>query len=164
MRQPHPSLHLKEKRISPQFTHPVRDATMLKSSISPNMIVSIHAPRVGCDSNRASSSISLIVFQFTHPVWGATSATSSSSIESKRFNSRTPCGVRPQSAVTQRSQRRFQFTHPVWGATSSVPLLDITYIVSIHAPRVGCDFIRWFWDHLIAGVSIHAPRVGCDTI
>ena len=34
----------------------------------------------------------------------------------------------------------FQFTHPVWGAT-----------------------IRWFWDHLIAGVSIHAPRVGCDS-
>ena len=34
----------------------------------------------------------------------------------------------------------FQFTHPVWGATlrgcSYVELED----VSIHAPRVGCDF------------------------
>ena len=55
----------------------------------------------------------------------------------------------------------FQFTHPVWGATWSSRIVQITIVVSIHAPRVGCDLCP----HLKrgeGGVSIHAPRVGCD--
>ena len=34
-------------------------------------------------------------------------------------------------------------------------------MISIHAPRVGCDYILLLFgaEHLI---SIHAPRVGCD--
>ena len=34
----------------------------------------------------------------------------------------------------------FQFTHPVWGATASEESTVIDGTVSIHAPRVGCDY------------------------
>ena len=36
----------------------------------------------------------------------------------------------------------FQFTHPVWGATLGVPRIAVAPRVSIHAPRVGCDYVR----------------------
>ncbi len=35
-------------------------------------MVSIHAPRVGCDDTRPSGGGAIFQFQFTHPVWGAT--------------------------------------------------------------------------------------------
>ena len=57
--------------------------------------VSIHAPRVGCDS------ICRIIKQFRNG-----------------FNSRTPCGVRPKMHNDIIERRMFQFTHPVWGATT----------------------------------------------
>ena len=34
--------------------------------------VSIHAPRVGCDTKAVSLYVRVQKFQFTHPVWGAT--------------------------------------------------------------------------------------------
>ena len=36
----------------------------------------------------------------------------------------------------------FQFTHPVWGATAPAVRLKLATDVSIHAPRVGCDYLR----------------------
>ena len=36
------------------------------------LYVSIHAPRVGCDSVFISMTAWKFSFQFTHPVWGAT--------------------------------------------------------------------------------------------
>ena len=146
-----------------QFTHPVWGATQetIRHIIVP--LVSIHAPRVGCDVRFHCLSLRASAFQFTHPVWGATTTVRSS-----------------QTEILQ-----FQFTHPVWGATSkSYIRLDVKD-VSIHAPRVGCDFIAWNYfltekrfqfTHPVWGatgygggqadclrVSIHAPRVGCDT-
>ena len=34
----------------------------------------------------------------------------------------------------------FQFTHPVWGATRINVTIRGSKTVSIHAPRVGCDY------------------------
>ncbi len=68
-------------------------------------------------SDFAFSSLSK-VFQFTHPVWGATASGSTSHWRRCSFNSRTPCGVRHRER-TRHSKRPS---------------------VSIHAPRVGCDF------------------------
>ena len=67
-----------------------------------------------------------------------------------RFNSRTPCGVRPSKSRPARLPDWFQFTHPVWGATLSGGGSPIQNVVSIHAPRVGCD-PRHVW-------RIHASR------
>ncbi len=102
-------------------------------------MVSIHAPRVGCDGNHQYLRVS-----------------------DGRFNSRTPCGVRLSYYITWSSRIVFQFTHPVWGATGREYGTTSKDKVSIHAPRVGCDgneghSLREEWD-----VSIHAPRVGCD--
>ena len=80
------------------------------------------------------------------------------------FNPRTPCGVRPMASRISGDQATFQSTHPVWGATQSAPWYGVLCVISIHAPRVGCDGIPPdVHEHLI-GISIHAPRVGCDEI
>ena len=126
--------------------------------------ISIHAPRVGCDSiypvslcrklyfnprtpcgvrprRRASLSAAVRLFQSTHPVWGAT-----------------------LSDTSLRSCRIFQSTHPVWGATSQWDVANgCLSVISIHAPRVGCDNTDGQHPVVIGGISIHAPRVGCDT-
>ena len=36
-------------------------------------------------------------------------------------------------------------------------------MVSIHAPREGCDLLATYIDSLKGFVSIHAPREGCDS-
>ena len=77
-----------------QFTHPVWGATVCREYVVAVDLVSIHAPRVGCDEVWSSGWLSLM-----------------------GFNSRTPCGVRRRSGVRQCECVRFQFTHPVWGAT-----------------------------------------------
>ena len=122
-----------------QFTHPVWGATLIISfqghpqigfnsrtpcGVRPcagvvsvaNSIVSIHAPRVGCDSHRAATAPSEAC-----------------------FNSRTPCGVRLSARPGCSVIRLFQFTHPVWGATQQPLPTRAGLRVSIHAPRVGCD-------------------------
>ena len=84
--------------------------------IARNVAVSIHAPRVGRDKALSTPADIHIMFQFTHPVWGA-----------------TPYAVYP------RPKEQFQFTHPVRGATARRLYMDKVPMVSIHAPRAGCD-------------------------
>jgi len=78
------------------------------------------------------------MFQSTLPVWGAT-----------------------QHLDTPPSRQSFQSTLPVWGATHRIAYCVQRVLVSIHAPRVGSDFIGQ-GAHLCPKVSIHAPRVGSD--
>ena len=61
-------------------------------------------------------------------------------LESLNFNPRTPCGVRPREEIKKVLAR----------------------IISIHAPRVGCDPFFILYTGVRKGISIHAPRVGCD--
>ncbi len=106
----------------------------------PHLLVSIHAPRAGCDN-------CLIIRH----------------IDLASFNSRTPCGVRLPGTSTMALPLEFQFTHPVRGATANRALQHRYIVVSIHAPRAGCDqqtSARWGSPFR---VSIHAPRAGCDT-
>ena len=169
-----------------QSTHPVWGAT---GSVAPTVVtakISIHAPRVGCDAQSrnlplrqrdfnprtpcgvrqylSTHPIEVNGFQSTHPVWGATMTASVATTGTKNFNPRTPCGVRRH----QLNQRRCYS------------------VISIHAPRVGCDGMparmparraqfqstHPVWGATAAGpsvqpgcrISIHAPRVGCDLI
>ena len=118
--------------------------------------VSIHAPRVGCDTRAGAHSGFDSPFQSTHPVWGATGSlyyyfvVYMVSIHAPRvgcdskerkgcFNPRTPCGVRQDNTIADDDAEMFQSTHPVWGATSFRASSIRFAIVSIHAPRVGCD-------------------------
>ncbi len=79
-------------------------------------MVSIHAPREGCDSQAAISSK-----------------------RSQCFNSRTPGGVRRTRGEVFAKTVEFQFTHPGRGATAESANLLPGRKVSIHAPREGCD-------------------------
>ena len=101
--------------------------------------ISIHAPRVGCDFDNPG-----------YPGGG------------EYFNPRTPCGVRHAGRGSRPGPERFQSTHPVWGATFDQVGAWQGLVISIHAPRVGCD--QWATAALQRwkGISIHAPRVGCD--
>ena len=101
-----------------QFTHPVWGATGSDCFDFAGVRVSIHAPRVGCDSMREPPFATVKAFQFTHPVWGATA----------------------DSRTDKQYKQMFQFTHPVWGATRQRTATLPTTTVSIHAPRVGCDY------------------------
>ena len=122
-----------------QSTHPVWGATRSKSRGSKPLLcfnprtpcgvrhsagcytghpelVSIHAPRVGCDD----------LEKIEDP-------------EEFGFNPRTPCGVRLFISDDVTYMIEFQSTHPVWGATSLPSAQRLCSTVSIHAPRVGCD-------------------------
>ena len=79
--------------------------------------ISIHAPREGCDSQAYFMAYSQMLFQSTHPVRGAT-----------------------MSRTQKRNRILFQSTHPVRGATNGEPVRHVEIGISIHAPREGCDF------------------------
>ncbi len=78
-----------------QSTHPVWGATVHECALAPGWVISIHAPRVGCDNGFSGSSTRRIKFQSTHPVWGATVFLQHNQSGPHNFNPRTPCGVRP---------------------------------------------------------------------
>ena len=104
------------------------------------LTISIHAPRAGCDPQRRTPCRRWSRFQSTHPVRGATRTTRTSTPRSSDFNPRTPCGVRLVGV-----HRR------VYGV-----------LISIHAPRAGCDVIQGGVQLPGRVISIHAPRAGCD--
>ena len=100
--------------------------------------VSIHAPRVGCDLNGHTALLHRLV-SIHAPRVGCDSAHCCALAMSGRFNSRTPCGVRLSISFCRATASAFQFTHPVWGATRDGGEISDRLFVSIHAPRVGCD-------------------------
>ena len=116
-----PKIYVSEKSISIHAPRVGCDLYYLNST-SNTLIISIHAPRVGCDAPTTGASVPTMQFQSTHPGWGATLCTPLPIRSFKNFNPRTPGGVRPF-------------------------LCEVVYslfIISIHAPRVGCDFNRFY--------------------
>ena len=78
--------------------------------------ISIHAPIVGCDTDRL---VIMLVAVY--------------------FNPRTHRGVRRSPSTICPAVILFQSTHPSWGATVDLILKGEKTIISIHAPIVGCD-------------------------
>ena len=123
-----------------QSTHPVWGATLGAGLWSWLGQISIHAPRVGCDSEAEATRNLMQQFQSTHPVWGATRDDGGDILDDGGFQS----------------------THPVWGATSISP--NCASLTAYFNPRTPCGVRRsgppcW---RLCGQISIHAPRVGCD--
>ena len=117
----------------------MRGATKTFSLISIGFSISIHAPRAGCDVQLSAKNASGRVFQSTHPVRGATSNDGLDAGRAKHFNPRTPCGVRRAPWRWPASSLAFQSTHPVRGATLQTNSAVRYVLISIHAPRAGCD-------------------------
>ncbi len=80
-------------------------------------MVSIHAPRVGCDQTLISSATTGGCFNSRTPC-GVRLIPNMIKDIVYSFNSRTPCGVRLSDIASDANLTVFQFTHPVWGATS----------------------------------------------
>ena len=88
----------------------------LQASVATAPIVSIHAPREGCDDISEVVTTALTGFNSRTP-GGVRRLSKLTLLQTLSFNSRTPGGVRP-------------------------PLLSVSAMsvrVSIHAPREGCD-------------------------
>ena len=121
-----------------QSTHPARGATVSSKVPLGGIVVSIHAPRAGRDSN------DLWIDKYR-----------------KRFNPRTPQGGRQARFFSNIQAQKLQSTHPSRGATQLLFDFDRLFPVSIHAPLAGCD--KALADHQMElVVSIHAPLAGCD--
>ena len=100
-----------------QSTHPVRGATYKREHECRAFDISIHAPRAGCDIVPTARRVVYEQFQSTHPVRGATNRVLNQPTSLLYFNPRTPCGVRLRSKHQRKHDR----------------------VISIHAPRAGCD-------------------------
>ena len=123
--------------------------------------VSIHAPRAGCDPLRIVR-VLLSDVSIHAPRAGCDVLVCKKASQCGCFNSRTPCGVRLDIIHVLTTNTQFQFTHPVRGATQKRPRYQQQAVVSIHAPRAGCDVS--LGDYISSNrVSIHAPRAGCDS-
>ena len=123
-----------------QSTHPARGATQRLDALGHIPGISIHAPREGCD--------------WRQPV--------AFSVRSD-FNPRTPRGVRRSGLTRWAISQVFQSTHPARGATVLALLREgRPVLISIHAPREGCDFMEVNRILMGLNISIHAPREGCD--
>ena len=191
-----------------QSTHPARGATLLGLAVHAVQGISIHAPREGCDADWSAAyfvpAISihapregcdnlshqlrlLQVISIHAPREGCDFAAASLPLPSINFNPRTPRGVRLSVPHALECRLRFQSTHPARGAT--IPLYsDIRddLIISIHAPREGCDILGSRFSSSPSNfnprtprgvrhgqrsrhqrffrISIHAPREGCDQV
>ena len=125
------------------------------------LVISIHAPREGCDRDAKTPEALRDEFQSTHPARGATvrllvgvggrqisihapregcdGEAATEAAEESHFNPRTPRGVRPATTARTRPPTIFQSTHPARGATSNGTNYITDVVISIHAPREGCD-------------------------
>ena len=124
-----------------QSTRPVWGATQAYQPRYAPISISIHAPRMGRDASASIGSKSSMEFQSTRPVWGATPHPSSAGRLAIFQSTRPVWGATTCRRAHRLPRRRFQSTRPVWGATGRghrhPPRLDI----SIHAPRMGRDYL-----------------------
>ena len=125
-----------------QSTHPVRGATACRYPLAYLVAISIHAPREGCDYSYRGHEYTVYEFQSTHPVRGATPPIYSCR-DASGFQSTHPVrGATTETTIRTNTQTVFQSTHPVRGATHITITNNGTQIISIHAPREGCDRTR----------------------
>ena len=145
-----------------QSTHPRGVRHLFEHGHQLRQIISTHAPREGCDLYRGCLVMSYFsLFQSPHPVRGATGSRSVWRQTPRDFNPRTPRGVRRLEVRALPMAPEFQSTHPARGATGFAPQRHPGGVISIHAPREGCDSVASSTQDTFS-ISIHAPREGCD--
>ena len=135
--------------------------TLLWLEVYHNTGISIHAPRVGCDHTLLSCVPGFHDFNPRTPCGVRRQARVQSS-DQLYFNPRTPCGVRLEIKSTDSINLKFQSTHPVWGATWELVIMKSKFLFQSTHPVWGatCSLLI---NNSFVGISIHAPRVGCDS-
>ena len=146
--------------------------------------ISIHAPRVGSDSDNGQDSRYRRLISIHAPRVGSDCLAREAAEDCSYFNPRSPCGERPWLGRQLHITITFQSTLPVWGATGKLPGTE--HPPTDFNPRSPCGERRIFRNVLVlheqfqstlpvwgatssAGcqrgltyISIHAPRVGSD--
>ena len=79
----------------------------------------------------------------------------------------TPCGVRRRARCLAFGDfnhfNHFNLMHPVRGVTGYVLSCLWADVISINAPRAGCDAEHFYLSQRKLAISINAPRAGCDS-
>ena len=168
-----------------QSTHPARGATARIKVARRAWIISIHAPREGCDSLPSAPATTSTYFNPRTPRGVRRQRVCTISMGNRNFNPRTPRGVRHGGDCLNINDKLFQSTHPARGAT---PYWCVLARPAFHfnprtprgvrrdgmsAPMRGGDFnprtprgVRQYAGadlEAIEKISIHAPREGCDS-
>ena len=168
-----------------QSTLPAWGATDLYLYGDSDLSISIHAPRMGSDVG--SSHLHPPVHLYFNPrsPHRERLPTSKKYLKPKRFQSTLPAwGATSVDAPGYFCSPLFQSTLPAWGATHRQPFLLDWRIISIHAPRMGSDYMSavnaeivfkfqstlpaWgatslsIFTRSALPISIHAPRMGSD--
>ena len=148
-------------------------------------MVSIHAPREGCDISTDTREYARSLFQFTHPGRGATRYVRPLRGVCPRFNSRTPGGVRPTLQSIYTDLRCFNSRTPGGVRPECQCCLRVCCSFNSRTPggvrrsRLGSRASSCGFNSRTPGgvrpisasktsrrkqVSIHAPREGCDEL
>ena len=122
-----------------QSTHPVRGATCVDGNCIRPAVISIHAPREGCDRtvfNHLSHGVGISI----HAPREGCDGNDDTHQHANRISIHAPReGCDTETTIRTNTQTVFQSTHPVRGATRGYRRATIGAHISIHAPREGCD-------------------------
>ena len=123
-------------------------------------LISIHAPREGCDTRAARHVDILRLFQSTHPARGATAIDFRVHVDTLDFNPRTPRGVRLFPDLAHNVVYIFQSTHPARGATESQEIENCAnnLFQSTHPARGATSLDNMWADFMEAFQSTHPAR------
>ena len=146
------------------------DVRGFKSEV--HTIISIHAPRAGCDGSRLTILSSVRDFNPRTPC-GVRRCHCILSTGGTNFNPRTPCGVRRLWFVSSGEVDIFQSTHPVRGATALMPELAIR--PRDFNPRTPCGVrrpvlrkplkaLRFQSTHPVRGATASMPSLSSRTV
>ena len=97
-------------------------------------------------------------FQFTHPAWGATVRNTNKFQSRVGFNSRTPRGVRLTSLAASIALESFNSRTPRGVRPYISSKWRNGFVVSIHAPRVGCDTLDEVAELNLNSFNSRTPR------
>ena len=125
-----------------------------------SFVVSIHAPREGCDRRRLTSGLVSLSFNSRTP-GGVRLALTHSVCLPISFNSRTPGGVRLPYVNYYYGVKRFNSRTP--GGVRLASILSACWLTSFNSRTPGG--VRPWRSRAVDAlynVSIHAPREGCD--
>ena len=141
-----------------QSTLPVWGATEQFLREAEYLKISIHAPRVGSDPFAPFKFLNANI-SIHAPRVGSDYANDLHQSELVDFNPRSPCGERQDGTIKIHRSCEFQSTLPVWGATGCTVKRDFSFVISIHAPRVGSD-TRFHWKDGVSSMYFN-PRSPC---
>ena len=129
-------------RCAFQSTHPVRGATPLRLGLSPRLrrFQSTHPMRGATVGGRAAVKLP-IDFNPRTPCGVRLLSVVYKEGYAKYFNPRTPCGVRPACARCAARHANFNPRTPCGVRPAPAGGLRGGLLISIHAPRAGCDLL-----------------------